>query len=255
MEDRPGREADEVQLGAGCAKEVELVGAGRRLIDAQDDADAQPQAGEGEGAVGRSAAQSPATRVGRVHVAGRRPHHHDGRGRASRGRPLRLGRAGLADRCGRDAQAPIGARIDRGPREGHGQSVYWPDRLRRRGDHVYFYELHEGDDDLYSDVLLACDEEITPEDFFDLVQVIRRGVVDGFGEDTLIEAIAVELERSQGFIYISDARLTAAVNVSTDQDENFLIATSEDELEGVGAGADYRGVFAEYADDDDVRND
>jgi hypothetical protein len=119
---------------------------------------------------------------------------------------------------------------------------------------VYFYELHEGDDDLYSDVLLACDEEITPEDFFDLVQVIRRGVVDGFGEDTLIEAIAVELERSQGFIYISDARLTAAVNVSTDQDENFLIATSEDELEGVGAGADYRGVFAEYVDED-VRND
>ena len=120
---------------------------------------------------------------------------------------------------------------------------------------MYFYELHEGDDDLYSDVLLALDEEIEPEDFFDLVQAVRRRVADDFGEDTLIEAIAVELERSQGFIYISDARLTAAVNVSTDQDENFLIATSEDELEGVGAGADYRGAFAEYADDDDGRND
>jgi hypothetical protein len=119
---------------------------------------------------------------------------------------------------------------------------------------VYFYELHEGDDDLYSDVLLARDEEIEAEDFFDLVQAIRRRVEDGFAEDTLIEAIAVELERSHGFIYISDEQLTAAVNVSTDEDENFLIATSEDELEAIGAGADYRGAFAEYLDDD-VRND
>jgi hypothetical protein len=119
---------------------------------------------------------------------------------------------------------------------------------------VYFYELHEGDDDLYSDVLLARDDEIDPEDFFDLVQAIRRRVADDFGEDTLIEAIAVELERSHGFIYVSDDRLTAAVNVSTDDDENFLIATSEDELEAVGGGADYRGVFAEYVDDD-ARND
>jgi len=119
---------------------------------------------------------------------------------------------------------------------------------------VYFYELHEGDDDLYSDVLLARDEEIAAEDFFDLVQAIRRRVEDGFAEDTLIEAIAVELERSHGFVYISDEQLTAAVNVSTDEDENFLIATTEDELEAVGAGADYRGVFAEYVDDD-IRND
>jgi hypothetical protein len=115
---------------------------------------------------------------------------------------------------------------------------------------VYFYELHEGDDDLYSDVLLARDEEIEPEDFFDLVQAIRRRVLDGFAEDTLIEAIAVELERGYGFIYVSDERLSAAVNVSKDEDENFLIATSEDELEAVGGGADYRGVFAEYVDDD-----
>ena len=119
---------------------------------------------------------------------------------------------------------------------------------------MHFYELHEGDDDLYSDVLLARDDEIDPEDFFDLVQAIRRRVADDFAEDTLIEAIAVELERSHGFVYVSDDRLTAAVNVSTDDDENFLIATSEDELEAVGGGADYRGVFAEYVDDD-ARND
>lgn len=119
---------------------------------------------------------------------------------------------------------------------------------------MYFYELHEGDDNLYSDVLLACDDDVAAEDFFDLVQAIRRRIVNGFAEDTLIEAIAAELERSHGFTYISDERLTAAVNVSPDDDENFLIATSEDDLAAVGSGADYRGAFAEYTDED-VRND
>jgi polyphosphate kinase len=119
---------------------------------------------------------------------------------------------------------------------------------------VHFYELHEGDDELYSDVLLARDDEIAPEDFFDLVQAVRRRVQDDFEEDTLIEAIAVELERSHGFTYVSDERLTAAVNVSADEDENFLIATSADELEALGGGADYRGIFVDYAGDDDRLN-
>jgi hypothetical protein len=120
---------------------------------------------------------------------------------------------------------------------------------------VYFYELHEGDDELYSDVLLARDDEIAPEDFFDLVQAVRSRILDSFEEDSLIEAIATELERSHGFTYISDERLTAAVNVSTDEDENFLIATTDDELETLGGGTDYRGVFVEYAGEDEDRND
>jgi hypothetical protein len=120
---------------------------------------------------------------------------------------------------------------------------------------VYFYELHEGDDETYSDVLLAREDEMAPEEFFDIVQGIRHRIANGFEEDTLIEAIAVELEREWGFVYVSDDHLVAAVNVSTDEDENFLIATSEDELESLGAAADYRGVFAEYAGDDDIRND
>lgn len=120
---------------------------------------------------------------------------------------------------------------------------------------MYFYELHEGDDQLYSDVLLASDEEMAPDDFFDLVQEVRRRIQDDFEEDTLIEAIAVELERSHDFVHISDERLAAAVNVSSDEDENFLIATTEDELEVLGGGADYRGMFADYAPGDDERND
>ncbi len=119
---------------------------------------------------------------------------------------------------------------------------------------MHYYELHEGDDELFYDVLLAREEEIAPEDFFDLVQAIRHRVADDFEEDTLIEAIAVELQRSHDFEYVSDDRITAAVNVSSAEDENYLIATSDDELESLGAGADYRGVFAEYSDDD-VSND
>jgi hypothetical protein len=111
---------------------------------------------------------------------------------------------------------------------------------------VYFYELHEGDDDLYSDVILAHEDEIPAEDFFDLVQSTRRRIQDDFAEDTLIEAIAVELERDHGFVYVSDERIAAAVNVSAEEDDNFLIAT-EDEFEAMGlADADYEGVFVDF---------
>jgi hypothetical protein len=116
---------------------------------------------------------------------------------------------------------------------------------------LFFYELHEGDDDLFSDVLLAHDEEFAPDDFFDLVQEVRRRVQDDFEEDTLVEAVAVELERSHGFVHVSDERLAAAVNVSSQEDDNFLIAATEDELETLADGAEYRGIFADYAGSDD----
>ena len=41
---------------------------------------------------------------------------------------------------------------------------------------MHFYELHEGDDDVFADLLLAREEEMEPEDFFDVVQSIRRRV-------------------------------------------------------------------------------
>jgi hypothetical protein len=95
---------------------------------------------------------------------------------------------------------------------------------------LYFYELHEGDKEVFSDLLLVHDEEIAPQDFFELVQSIRHRVQDSYEDDTLIEAIAAELERDHGFTFVSDARLTAAVNVSRDEDENFL-SDLESELE------------------------
>jgi hypothetical protein len=108
---------------------------------------------------------------------------------------------------------------------------------------LYFYELHEGDGDLYGDAILGHEVEFTAEDFFELVQQVRRRVQDTFEEDTLVEAIAGELEREHGFTYISDARLTAAVHVSEQADDNYL-----GELEPVDDGeteSPFRSVYFE----------
>ena len=72
---------------------------------------------------------------------------------------------------------------------------------------MHFYELHEGDDEVFADLLLAREEEMEPEEFFDVVQSIRRRVVDSFETTTLVEAIADELERDYGFIAVTDDRL------------------------------------------------
>lgn len=105
---------------------------------------------------------------------------------------------------------------------------------------MHFYELHEGDNDAFADILLARDDEMEPEEFFDVVQSIRRRVVDSFEQDTLVEAIAEELELHYGFVAITDDRLTAAVNVSRDEDENFLA-----DLEAPTEDADYRSILAD----------
>jgi hypothetical protein len=106
---------------------------------------------------------------------------------------------------------------------------------------VFFYELREGDDDIFADLLLVREEEMDADEFFELVQSIRRSLQDNFDQDTLIEAIADELERDHGFIPITDDRLSASVNVSKVDDDNYLaeIDTDEDDL------PDYRGIFVD----------
>jgi hypothetical protein len=94
---------------------------------------------------------------------------------------------------------------------------------------VFFYELHEGDNEVFTDVLVVSESEWEPDEFFDLVQTVRRRIQDNFIQDTLSEAIAIELERDHGFIHVSDDRIVASVNVSTDDTENFL-GTTEVEL-------------------------
>jgi len=112
---------------------------------------------------------------------------------------------------------------------------------------VYFYELHEGDEEIFSDVLLVREDEMDPDEFFELVESVRHQVQDTYADDTLIEAMAGELQREHGFIFVSDDRLTAAVNVSSVDEENFLVAidTAEDAAEDE-RGADYRAVIAEF---------
>ena len=50
---------------------------------------------------------------------------------------------------------------------------------------MFFYELHEGDNEVYSDVLVVSESEWEPDEFFELVQSIRRRIQDGVGHDTL----------------------------------------------------------------------
>lgn len=105
---------------------------------------------------------------------------------------------------------------------------------------MHFYELHEGDDDVFADILLVREEEMDPEEFFNVVQSIRRRVIDSFEQDTLVEAIAEELEANYEFIAVTDDRLTAAVNVSRDEDENFLA-----DLDAPEEGTDYQTILAD----------
>ena len=108
---------------------------------------------------------------------------------------------------------------------------------------MYFYELHEGDDDIFTDLLLVHEEEMEPEDFFELVQVIREQVQGSFEEDTLIEAIANELEREHGFTFVSDDKLSASVHVSTVEEENRLISADDGE---VAESIEYRSLLADF---------
>ena len=112
---------------------------------------------------------------------------------------------------------------------------------------MYFYELHEGDEDVFADLLLVHDDLIEPEDFFSLVQAIRTQVQDTFEDDTLIEAIARELERDHEFTFVSDARLSASVHVSTTEGENRLI-DADDEADD-GLATEYRTILADFDPD------
>ena len=113
---------------------------------------------------------------------------------------------------------------------------------------MHFYELHEGDDQVFADLLLAREEEMEPEEFFDVVQSIRRRVMDNYETTTLVEAIADELERDYGFIAVTDERLTAAVNVSKDEEENFLA-----DLDAPDEQVDYATILADLQVDGGTR--
>ena len=111
---------------------------------------------------------------------------------------------------------------------------------------MYFYELHESEGDLFTDVLLVHDAEYDEESFLEIVLEARAAVVDSFEQDTLVEAVATELERRHGFTFVHDARLTASVDVSQDEGVTSLAELTDgdddedayDDLDDDGSGPD-----------------
>ena len=100
---------------------------------------------------------------------------------------------------------------------------------------LFFYELHEGATDLLTDAVLVSDQQYTPEAFAALVLAAREAVVETFEEDTLVEAIARQLERANGFTYAGDEKLTASMSVGMDVADTYLVETSDE----------FRSVIAE----------
>ena len=100
---------------------------------------------------------------------------------------------------------------------------------------AFFYELHEGATDLMTDALLTSERDHTPAQFASMVNAARAAVIDTFEDDTLVEAIARELERSHGFTYISDEKLRASMSVGMQDEDTFLVEQS----------GEYRSIVAE----------
>jgi len=92
---------------------------------------------------------------------------------------------------------------------------------------MYFYEIHEGDEDIGTAVLLAHEDRFSPEEFFRLVKKAKELVKESFEEGSLSEAIANELERSNRFLHVTDDRLLASVNVGETDADTYLVATDE----------------------------
>lgn len=113
----------------------------------------------------------------------------------------------------------------------------------------YFYELHESDSDLFADVLLAHDTEYDEAEFLDLVLESRKRVIDGYGQDSLIEAIAADLAQHAGFLVIDDSQLRVAVNVSADE-EGTLVAELDQMGRVGGASGDFRTLLVDVEPDD-----
>ncbi len=123
---------------------------------------------------------------------------------------------------------------------------------------MYFYELHEGDDEVFTDLILIHEERFEPDEFLELVQAASQRVRDTFEEDTLIAAVARVLEEEQGFTAVTDERLVASIFVSANPEETVL-ASIEAPDEGPDWGdedidendideddlPDYRAVIAE----------
>jgi hypothetical protein len=119
---------------------------------------------------------------------------------------------------------------------------------------MFFYELHESDSELFADVLLAHEVEYDESEFLEMVVASRAKVIDGFREDSLIEAIAADLAQRSGFLIIDDSQLRVAVNVSAMDDGTFVsdIAVAS---RGASDASDFRTMLVDVEPDDAVWGD
>ena len=93
---------------------------------------------------------------------------------------------------------------------------------------MHFYEIHEGDEEVGTAVLLAHDTRMDPLEFFELVKRARTLVLDSYEEDSLAEAIANELQRAEGFTHVTDDLLVASVNVDETEENTYLLTEEGD---------------------------
>jgi uncharacterized protein YllA (UPF0747 family) len=96
-----------------------------------------------------------------------------------------------------------------------------------------FYELHEGATDLMTDALLVSETSHEPEAFAEMVRAARAAVIDTYEEDTLVEAVARELERSHGFTYIGDEKLRASMSVGLEDEDTFLVDQQTEDFRSI----------------------
>lgn len=129
-----------------------------------------------------------------------------------------------------------------------------PVTLRDGDVPLFFYELHESDSDIFADVLLAHDVEYDEAEFLELVIASRTRVIEGFREDSLIEAIAADLAEKSGFLIIDDTQLRVAVNVSAMDDGTFVSDITVASRGGSDV-TDYRTLLVDVEPDDAVWGD
>jgi len=120
--------------------------------------------------------------------------------------------------------APVWEAVDReAPEDEQVARLYHRSIMR-----LFFYELHGGASDLLTDAIVLSEQEHSPEAFADIVRAARASVLDSFEEDTLVEAIARELERSHGFTYVGDDKLRASMSVGVEEADTFLVEQSDE---------------------------
>jgi hypothetical protein len=97
---------------------------------------------------------------------------------------------------------------------------------------MFFYEIHEGDEELGSAVLLAHERRFEPVEFFALVKKARTLLIDSYEEASLSEAIANELARTAGFIHVNvDVTEEGTFLVSEEAGDRSVFLSSDDDIE------------------------